>query len=356
VSVNIVDGGNLGNVATAEYNASSKTLTLTVDGTGQTTVDTLTAAINSSTPFTATRDTSAELNNTAGGIVPPTAIGTNVANTVNSGSDGKSLLIQVLPGVTTANQIIAAVNAEGTFTASVDKSELHNDGSGVVVDSITDPQAKGTTTAGAGTAFDQNSGLQINNGGKTYNITFAGDQTVQDLLNTLNGSGAGVLAQINATGTGIDVVSRLSGGDFSIGEKGGQTATQLGLRSLSAGTALSQLNYGVGVHTATSGDDFTIQRKDGTSFQVTLNAPIAAAARISGTAAGASSANANSALLISRVQPGTDGNQYSVQVVDSGSGGGTAVTLQGNTLTSAPIYRRDLRPSKRSVCCKVTRR
>ena len=55
------------------------------------------------------------------------------------------------------------------------------------------------------------SGLQIVNGGQTYNISLAGDQTVGDLLNTLNGSGAALLAQINSAGTGINILSRLSG-------------------------------------------------------------------------------------------------------------------------------------------------
>jgi flagellar hook-associated protein 3 FlgL len=333
VAVNIVDGGALGDAATASYNAGSKTLTLTVDGTGQTSVDTLIAAVNGSTPFTATRDTSAELNNTAGGTVSASAIGNGVANTVNSGSDGKSLLIKVLPGFTTANQVIAAVNADGTFNASLDKSELNNDGSGMVLDSLANPQAVATTAAGSGVAFDQNSGLQIVNGGNTYNISFAGDTTIEDMLNTLNGSGAGIFASINQAGTGIDIQSRLSGGDFSIGENGGQTATQLGVRSLNASTALSQLNYGVGVHTATSGDDFTVHRKDGTDFQVTLNAPIAAAARINGVATGMTTATANSALVFTRVPAGAAGNQFNVQVTDSGSGGGNAVTLNGNTLT-----------------------
>lgn len=333
VAVNVVNGGNIGDAATASYNALNKTLTLTVDGTGLTSVDTLIAAVNGSTPFTATRDTSAELNNTTGGTIAASAIGNNVANTVNSGSDGKSLLIKVLPGFTTANQAIAAVNAEGTFAASIDKSELNNDGSGLIFDSLTNPQAVATTTAGSGVAFDQNSGLQIVNGGKTYNISFAGNTTIEDMLNTLNGSGAGIFASINQAGTGIDIQSRLSGGDFSIGENGGQTATQLGVRSLNASTPLSQLNYGVGVHTATSGDDFTVHRKDSTEFQVALNSPIAAAARINGTAIGSSTPTANSALVFTRIPAGASGNQFSVQVTDSGPGGGNAVTLNGNTLT-----------------------
>ena len=58
--------------------------------------------------------------------------------------------------------------------------------------------ADGLTAGGSGTAFDQNSGLQITNDGKTFTVSLSGDKTVGDLLNTIQQSGAGMLAQINA--------------------------------------------------------------------------------------------------------------------------------------------------------------
>ena len=103
--------------------------------------------------------------------------------------------------------------------------------------------------------------MQITSGGKTYTIDVSGDKTVQDLLNSINASGAGLDAEINPAGTGINVSSRVSGADFSIGENGGNTATQLGLRTFTATTQLTQLNHGagVGVNTVTpGGTDFTI--------------------------------------------------------------------------------------------------
>jgi flagellar hook-associated protein 3 FlgL len=90
------------------------------------------------------------------------------------------------------------------------------------------------------------------------------------MLNTLNSSGADVLAQINSSGTGINILSRLSGSDFEIGENGGQTATQLGVRSFTGTTTLAQLNYGSGVQAATNGADFVIQRPDGTQLSVSV--------------------------------------------------------------------------------------
>ena len=61
-------------------------------------------------------------------------------------------------------------------------------------------------------------GIEIVNGGYKHTIDFSADETVEDLLNTLNSSGAGVRAEINAAGTGVDIRSYVSGGDFAVGE------------------------------------------------------------------------------------------------------------------------------------------
>ena len=79
-----------------------------------------------------------------------------------------------------------------------------------------------------------------------------------------------MLAEINATATGINVRSRLSGVDFAIGENGGTTATQLGLRTFTAETRLADLNHGRGVDTS-DGVDFTIRLTDGTELEIDLD-------------------------------------------------------------------------------------
>lgn len=114
--------------------------------------------------------------------------------------------------------------------------------------------------------LDLTSGLQIKNGSSTYTIDLSTAETVEDVLNALNHSDASVLATINDAGTGIDVRSRLSGADFSIGENGGSTATDLGLRSFVVDTNLSELNHGLGVHSV-NGNDFGIRRRDGTLLE-----------------------------------------------------------------------------------------
>jgi flagellar hook-associated protein 3 len=159
-----------------------------------------------------------------------------------------------------ATQIVRAINSAAglPFTASLDPAGQN----GGVPQPLTALPAATTTTGGSGSTFDT-SGLQIVSEGKTYTVNVSGDKTVQDLLNSINGSGAGLDAEINSDRTGIKVRSRISGSSFSIGENGGTTAAQLGIRTFTAATQLSQLNYGRGVgrNTATAGGtDFTISQ------------------------------------------------------------------------------------------------
>ena len=147
--------------------------------------------------------------------------------------------------------MLAAINANPAFaanySATLDPNEKNNDGTGVVQLS-----AGGVTAGGNGVEFDQTSGLQVTNGGQTYTIDLSAAKSVQDVINAINGSPASLLAAINPSGTGITVRSRLSGADFSIGENGGQTATQLGIRTLTGSSLLTSLNHGVGVHDQTA--------------------------------------------------------------------------------------------------------
>ena len=67
----------------------------------------------------------------------------------------------------------------------------------------------------------------------------------------INGADLGLVAEINAARDGINVRSRLSGADLTIGENGGTLATQLGIRTYTAESKLTDFNRGVGVPTAT---------------------------------------------------------------------------------------------------------
>jgi len=178
---------------------------------------------------------------------------------------GRTLDIDISPGTTTANTVVTALNDSGLVTARLDdKVDASNDGSGVV-----EFGATATLSGGSGVLFDQNSGLQIFSKGTTYTVSFQGAETVEDLLNILNTSEADLLATINDTGTGIDVRSRVSGSNFAIGENGGTTASELGIRTFTSDTLLDDLNFGRGVDTS-DGADFVIQRRDGLTLAVDI--------------------------------------------------------------------------------------
>ncbi|HEY2880911.1 MAG TPA: flagellin, partial [Pirellulales bacterium] len=198
------------------------------------------------------------------------------SGTVTAGSEtvnvsGNTITVDIDPAHSTATQVAAALNGNATFAAlfhaGLDPDEP--DGDKPVALSATV-----TTASGSGVEFDQSSGLQITNGGKTYTIDTSAAKTVEDFLNDINGAGASLQASINSAGTGITIQSRLSGGDFSIGENGGTTATELGLRSFTRESQLDGLNHGLGVHTLAAqnidGNDFAIQLQDGTTFQFRL--------------------------------------------------------------------------------------
>jgi len=170
---------------------------------------------------------------------------------------GGSLIVRDVPGGSTAAELGIARLA-GSASTPIEGSDL-------------DPILRPTTPlADLGIAWDQASGLRIVNGNTTHVISFSGAETVEDLLGILNRSSATVLAEINAERTGINVRSRLSGSDFAIGENGGTTASDLGLRSFTLDTRLDSLNHGGGVRVA-DGVDFTIRRNDGVELSVDVS-------------------------------------------------------------------------------------
>lgn len=118
------------------------------------------------------------------------------------------------------------------------------------------------------------SGMVISNGGASATVTLAGLTTVGDLINKINGAGVNVRAQLNAAGTGIDLVNPVSGSAMSVGENGGTTADDLGLRSFNASTKIADLNGGAGItSSAVQGPSgqIVVTRTDGTSFNVTVD-------------------------------------------------------------------------------------
>ena len=178
-----------------------------------------------------------------------------------------TLTITIADGITTADDVIDVINNDATISQNFSASNDPDDTDGSLP---VDASATATLSGGTGFDFDQDSGILIENGGETYLIDLTDAETVEDVLNEFNSSGASVIATINDSGTGIDVRSRLSGSDFSIGENGGQTAAQLGIRSFNTDTRLNKLNHGIGVHT-NDGTDFRVQLKGGTRLDIDVS-------------------------------------------------------------------------------------
>lgn len=280
VRVDIVNSGS-GPVA-ASYNSGSKVLTIDL-GAGGTANDVIAAVGNlPGGEFTAALDTTVEAANDGSGAVTITGgTETDFGNTGNSGGAAKTLFVRIRPGQSTANDVVAAINTQGAFTARIDPADstsLANAGTGVVTLSAT-----ATSSGGSGTTLDR-TGIRVVNGGQTHDIAFTGAETVNDLVNIINGSEAGLFAEINAEGDGLNIHSRLSGQAFQVGELGGQSATQLGIRSFTTATRLSDLNQGVGVPVgagfqlpAQAGTDFTITDREGTVHAIDLNSSMSLA-------------------------------------------------------------------------------
>lgn len=189
---------------------------------------------------------------------------------VSYGSGGTNLLIS---GGASDNLTISEVGG-GTMAQDLGIVQSTAGGAGVA---ITGASAAPNVTLltrladlRSGGGIDQSSGITITNGLSSKTITFNACTTVEDMLNAINNSGTGVRAEINDAGTGINILNPSQGMAMRIAENGGTTASDLGVRSLGAATALSELNDGRGVRTVT-GDDFQITLKNTTSFTVDLS-------------------------------------------------------------------------------------
>ena len=128
-----------------------------------------------------------------------------------------------------------------------------------------------------GAGVDTTDGLVINDGTTQATVNVSQDVTVQDLLNSLTSADPNLDVGINAAGNGLAISTRLSGVNFTIGENGGTTATDLGIRTMTGSTLLSSLNLGQGVPLSTTDSNgnpvtpqITIDLRDGTSVNVNL--------------------------------------------------------------------------------------
>jgi len=189
--------------------------------------------------------------------------------------DGVSLALE---GGPTEN---ISVNEAGGGTTASDLGirNVNGAGPGVALDGAdVNPRVTPLTPLAdlrGGAGIDLAGGLRITNGQLSETVAFTSpplrpNPTVEDLLNAINGSGTAVRAEINAAGTGINLLNPTQGSRMTIAENGGTTAADLGIRSFSAASPLGELNDGRGVKTV-AGNDIRITNSAGMSFEVDLD-------------------------------------------------------------------------------------
>jgi flagellin-like hook-associated protein FlgL len=124
--------------------------------------------------------------------------------------------------------------------------------------------------------------IRLSNIGQSRDLDLSGASTVEDLMNLVEGLDLGIRVEIAETGDRLNFINELSGGEMSIGEvAGGSTATELGVRSFTYETLLSDFNDGLGVQIRSGSvdpetglpdpaadEDIQISTHDGTVFAV----------------------------------------------------------------------------------------
>ena len=126
---------------------------------------------------------------------------------------------------------------------------------------------------GTGIGATSGNGLLISNGSKAGVVDISSAVTVEDLFNELQLAGLDLATDLNDSGNGIAVSSRVSGADFSIGENNGSNATLLGIRTLTGDTRLADLNRGLGVPLS-SNQPLEITRRNGLIAKVDISGAV----------------------------------------------------------------------------------
>ena len=119
--------------------------------------------------------------------------------------------------------------------------------------------------------------ITITNNGRAFSVDLSGAQTLADVRSAIERGGTNVRVTINEDGTGIDIVTELATSSdraLSISDTsdGTQTATMLGIRTLTLDTPLTEFNDGRGV-TVVSGRtdrDGNVDTEINTDFVITI--------------------------------------------------------------------------------------
>lgn len=114
--------------------------------------------------------------------------------------------------------------------------------------------------------------MTLHQNGRDYIVNTSGMDTVEDLINGIQSSGARVQASLDPSGKFFSIQSLESGTTLSIGEAAnGNLAARLGVRTFDVSTPVSRLNFGQGIFGSNTGSDLRIKRTDGTELVIELD-------------------------------------------------------------------------------------
>ena len=186
------------------------------------------------------------------------SVGVSTTGLVVTGNGANTVALDDGPGLRTAASLgVAGVSSTaGTPVAGAD------------LDARLTPL---TPLANLNASIDLASGLIITQGEQSVTVDLSSATTIQDLQNIIADLDLGLRLDIAEDGHGLDFVSTVAGLEFSVGENGGTTASDLGIHSFDDSTPLTEFRHGLGVLTQTGEDDLAVALHDGTSFSVNLD-------------------------------------------------------------------------------------
>lgn len=218
------------------------------------------------------------------------------------------------------------IGETGDSTTAADLGILGTyNGPGPLAGGDLDPQLTvRTTIASLGLSLGT---LRLENAGQVHDLDLSGAGTVGDIIDLVEDLDIGIRVVISDEGDRLHFINELSGSHMSIGEvAGGQTATQLGVRSMMRSTSLSVFNDGQGVEALEGLTDLLITLHDDSSFEVDLDGCTTVGDVLDAINAAATAAFGDPPPLVA----GLAANGNGIELVDASTGGGRLIVESVN--------------------------
>ncbi|MFZ9881888.1 MAG: hypothetical protein ACO3QC_10855, partial [Phycisphaerales bacterium] len=188
--------------------------------------------------------------------------------------------------------------------------------------------------------------IQIRQGGQSRRVDMSSLTTVQDFQNAVASLGLGVRVEIAEDGSRLNIRNELSGSAMAIEDLNGTTAEELGLRSFTLSTRLSDFNEGRGVNQARGNvdaitglpdpalnTDIRVTLKDGRQFEVDIEGAQTVEDVIDAINAAASAAG----LAPAEFSAAVAANQNGIEFTDNTTGTSTTIADVNNSSTATDL-------------------